>query len=94
MRRALTDPIAVFGTWPNPTYGPTGAAFAPESPELFLFCAFHVPSLHVLQMGGPNYGTVERELVLSKHCILDAAASYDGWIYYSTTIRHLQSTAR
>ena len=81
----MTDPIAVFGTWPNPTYGPTGATFVPGKPELFLFCAFHVPSLHALQLGGPDYSTVELELVLSKHCILDVATATDGWLYYSTT---------
>ncbi len=80
----ITDPIAVFGTWPQPAYGPTGATFPSGRPELLLFCAFHVPALHALELGGSNYDTVERELTLSKHCILDTTASNDGWIYYST----------
>ena len=80
----ITDPIAVFGTWPQPAYGPTGATFPSERPELLLFCAFHVPALHALELGRPNYDSVERELVLSKHCILDTTASSDGWVYYST----------
>ena len=80
----ITDPIAVFGTWPQPAYGPTGATFPSERPELLLFCAFHVPALHALELGGSNYESVERELTLSKHCILDTTASNDGWVYYST----------
>lgn len=79
------DPIAVFGLWQeSPTYGPTGAAFPQERPDLFLFCAYHNPALHALQLRPPDYTTVERQLVLSKNCILDVTAGYDGWLYYSS----------
>ena len=82
----FSDPIAVFGIWKiSPTYGPTGATFPLGRPDLFLFCAYHTPGLHALQLGGPDYTTVERQMVLSKNCILDVTASDDGWIYYSTT---------
>jgi glucose/arabinose dehydrogenase len=80
----ITDPIAVYGTWPQPAYGPTGATFAYERPDILLFCAYHVQALHALQLGGPEFKTVEQEMTLSNNCVLDATASTDGWIYYST----------
>jgi hypothetical protein len=79
------DPIAVFGLWPDiPTYGPTGATFPLDRPDLLLFCGYHAPGLHALQLGGPEYKTVERQMLLSKNCILDVTASSDGWLYYSS----------
>ena len=82
----FSDPIAVFGEYrKSPTYGPTGATFPLNRPDLLLFCAYHIPALHALELSGPDYTTVERQMVLSKNCILDVTASDDGWIYYSTT---------
>ena len=81
----FSDPIAVFGEFrKSPTYGPTGATFPLNRPDLLLFCAYHVPALHALELSGPDYTTVERQMVLSRNCILDVTASNDGWIYYST----------
>ncbi len=81
----FSDPIAVFGLWPeSPTYGPTGATFPLERPDLFLFCGYHQPGLHALQLSGPDYTIVEQQMKLSDNCILDVTASSDGWLYYST----------
>ncbi len=80
-----SDPLAVFGLWPEtPTYGPTGATFPLERPGLFLFCGYHQPGLHALQLSGPDYTIVEQQMKLSDNCILDVTASSDGWLYYST----------
>ena len=82
----IEDPIASFGIWwqDTPTYGPTGAAFPLGRPDLFLFCAYHVPALHALQLRPPDYTIVERQMVLSKNCVLDVTAGDDGWLYYSS----------
>ena len=81
----FSDPIAVFGLWPEtPTYGPTGATFPLERPDLFLFCGYHQPGLHALRLSGPDYSIVAQQMKLSKNCILDVTASSDGWLYYST----------
>jgi glucose/arabinose dehydrogenase len=81
----FSDPIAVFGIWEvSPTYGPTGAAFSPEHPELLLFCAYHVQALHALRLGGSEFDRVEEQMALSNNCVLDVEASDDGWLYYSS----------
>ena len=36
-----TDPVAVYGNWPETPIGPTGVTFSPEQPDLLLFCAYH-----------------------------------------------------
>ena len=90
----FSDPIAVSGEFQkSPTYGPTGATFPLNRPDLLLFCAYHFPALHALELSGPDYTTVERQMVLSKNCILDVTASDDGWTYYSTTFRNLSRSA-
>ena len=80
------DPIAVFGVWPHSpiTYGPTGATFPLDRPDLFLFCAFHNPALHALHLRPPDYTSVERQLILSSNCMFDVVAGKDGWLYYSS----------
>ena len=81
----FNDPIAEFGIWPDsPTYAPTGATFALGRPDLFLFCAFHVQALHALELSGPDFTAVKRQMALSRNCVLDVTASDDGWLYYST----------
>ncbi len=80
----IVDPIAVFGTWPQPAYAPTGVGFAPARKDLLLLCAYREVGLHALQLGGPAFATVESEMVLSKNCMLDVTYSSDGWLYYST----------
>jgi hypothetical protein len=81
----FTDPIVVYGLWPDiPTYGPTGATFPLDRPDLLLFCAYHIQALHALQLSGPDYTTVDRQLRLSDNCVLDVTASSDGWLYYSS----------
>ncbi len=80
----IVDPIAVFGNYPELPIGPTGVAFAPERPDLLLFCAYHGFSLRALQLSGPNYDTVESTTVLSNNCALDITYSTDGWLYYSS----------
>ncbi len=81
----FVDPLAVFGEYrKSPTYGPTGAAFPADRPDLLLFCAYHVPGLHALQLGGPDFAEVEGQMLLSRNCILDVTMGRDGWLYYST----------
>ena len=80
----FTDPIAVFGTWPERAIGPTGATFSPEQTDLLLFCAYHDFFLRALRLSGPEYATAESTTVLSNNCALDVTSSSDGWIYYST----------
>ena len=84
-KEGFSDPIAVYGIWrKSPTYGPTGATFTFERPDLFLFCGFHTPGLHAVDLGGSDYTTVEHQMTLSDNCILDVTASDDGYLYYST----------
>ena len=80
----VTDPIAVFGTWPERAIGPTGVAFSTEHPDLLLFCAYHDFYLRALPMNGPDQASKDDTMVLSTNCALDVTYSSDGWLYYST----------
>lgn len=80
----FVDPIAVYGQWPDTPIGPTGGTFSKERPDLFLFCAFNGFHMRALQLSGPDYTTVEIEMVLTDKCALDVTFSRDGWLYYST----------
>ena len=80
----VTDPIAVYGTWPERPIGPTGVAFASEQPNLLLFCAYHDFFLRALPLSGSQSTNVESTMVLSHNCALDVTYSSDGWLYYST----------
>ena len=79
-----TDPVAVYGTWPERAIGPTGVAFASEQPNLLLFCAYHDFFLRALPLSGSESTNVESTMVLSHNCALDVTYSSDGWLYYST----------
>ena len=79
-----TDPIAVYGTWPERPIGPTGATFSPERPDLLLFCAYHDFFLRAVRLSGPEFESAESTTVLSRNCALDVTYSADGWLYYST----------
>ena len=79
-----TDPIAVYGNWPERPIGPTGATFATEHPNLLLFCAYHDFYLRAVQLSGPDHDIAENTTVLSTNCALDVTYSSDGWLYYST----------
>ena len=80
----ITDPIAVYGNWPDRPIGPTGAAFAPSHPNLLLFCAYHDFYLRALPLLGPDQASKDDTIVLSTNCALDVTYSSDGWLYYST----------
>ncbi len=82
--RDYTDPIAVYGNWPERPIGPTGATFAAEHPNLLLFCAYHDFYLRAVHLSGADYDSVENTTVLSTNCALDVTYSTDGWLYYST----------
>ena len=79
-----TDPVAVYGNWPETPIGPTGVTFSPEQPDLLLFCAYHDFFLRAVRLSGPDYATAESTIVLSNNCALDVTYSSDGWLYYST----------
>ena len=81
---AYSDPVAVYGNWPETPIGPTGATFSPERPDLLLFCAYHDFYLRAVRLSGPEYATAESTTVLSNNCALDVTYSSDGWLYYST----------
>ena len=80
----ITDPIAVYGNWPERPIGPSGAAFAATDPDLLLFCAYHDFYLRALPLSGPDQGSQDDTMVLSTNCALDVTYSSDGWLYYST----------
>jgi glucose/arabinose dehydrogenase len=80
----FTDPIAVYGSWPESPIGPSGATFTSEYPDILLFCAFHDFLLRAIELGGPELDRVESKMVLSKNCALDVTYGSDGWLYYST----------
>ena len=80
----ITDPIAVYGNWPERPIGPTGAAFTATNPDLLLFCAYHDFYLRALPLSGSESTNVESTMVLSHNCALDVTYSSDGWLYYST----------
>lgn len=80
----FTDPLAVYGNWPEKPIGPTGVDFAAEQPDLLLFCAYHDFLLRAVRLSGPESDSVESTKVLSKNCALDVAYSADGWLYYSS----------
>ena len=80
----IVDPVAVFGTWPQPAYAPTGVTFDPKRNDILLFCAYRNVGLHALELSGPDHEVVVRELHLSSNCMLDVTYSNDGWLYYST----------
>ena len=79
-----TDPIAVYGNWPERPIGPTGVTFAAEHPNLLLFCAYHDFFLRAVHLVGPDHDSAEDTTVLSTNCALDVTYSTDGWLYYST----------
>ena len=79
----FSDPIAVYGNWPERPIGPTGAAFAAERPDLLLFCAYHDFYLRALPLRGAETSK-DDTMVLSTNCALDVTYSSDGWLYYST----------
>ena len=79
-------PIAVSrGVAKSPRrIGPTGSYVSPQSTGPTCSCS--VPTtgfLHStpLQLSGPDYSTVERQMVLSKNCILDVTVqrAMDGY---------------
>ncbi len=80
----FADPIAVFGLHGERTIGPTGVAFAPDRPDLLLFCAYNDFFLRALRLSGPDYSSVESTTILSNNCALDITYSSDGWLYYSS----------
>ena len=80
----VSDPIAVFGIWPERPIGPTGVAFAETNPNLLLFCAYHDFYLRALPLRGPDQASKDDTMVLSTNCALDVTYSSDGWLYYST----------
>ena len=83
-REGFSDPIAVFGIWPYPPIGPTGVAFAPDHPDLLLFCAYHGFSLRALPLSGQEVNSAESTPIISNNCALDITYSSDGWLYYSS----------
>ncbi len=80
----ISDPIAVFGSYPQEPIGPTGAAFAATDPDLLLFCAYHDFYLRALPLSGPDQASQEDTMVISTNCALDVTYTSDGWLYYST----------
>ena len=80
----ISDPIAVFGSYPQEPIGPTGVAFAETNPNLLLFCAYHDFYLRALPLSGPDQASQDDTMVLSTNCALDVTYSSDGWLYYST----------
>lgn len=79
----FVDPIAVYGMWPEPAIGPTGAAFSPDRPDLLLFCGYNGFYLRALPVRGAETSK-DDTMVLSTNCALDVTYSSDGWVFYST----------
>ena len=79
-----TDPVAVYGKWPEASIGPTGATFTAVQPDLLLLCGFADFYLRGVRLKGPDYTSTELKMILSTNCALDVAYSSDGWLYYST----------
>ena len=80
----FANPVAVYGEWPDPTVGPTGATFTTERPDLLLFCGFADFYLRGLALEGQDYTAAAEKMILSTNCALDVTYSNDGWLYYST----------